>query len=96
MGSNYRFLTEWRVAGTVQEVRAVLGDAESLPRWWPSVYLSVVPIKDAAPDGTGTVVDLYTTGWLPYTLRWALTKVMAPSRRLRATSGTVRRDPIPS
>jgi hypothetical protein len=73
MGSDYRFLTVWRVAGTVQEVMAVLGDAESLPRWWPSVYLSVVPMRDAAPDGTGTVVDLHTKGWLPYTLRWALT-----------------------
>ena len=28
MGSDYRFLTVWRVAGTVQEVMAVLGDAE--------------------------------------------------------------------
>jgi len=73
MGNDYRFLTVWRVAGTVQEVMAVLGDAESLPRWWPSVYLSVVPVKDAAPDGTGMVVDLHTKGWLPYTLRWALT-----------------------
>jgi len=73
MGNDYRFLTVWRVAGTVHEVMAVLGDAESLPRWWPSVYLSVVPVKDAAPDGTGLVVDLHTKGWLPYTLRWALT-----------------------
>ena len=73
MGNDYWFLTVWRVAGTVQEVMAVLGDAESLPRWWPSVYLSVVPVKDAAPDGTGRVVDLHTKGWLPYTLRWALT-----------------------
>lgn len=73
MGSDYRFLTVWRVAGTVQEVMAVLSDDESLPRWWPSVYLSVVPVKDAAPDGTGRVVDLHTKGWLPYTLRWSLT-----------------------
>lgn len=73
MGSDYRFLTVWRVAGTVEEVQAVLGDAGALSRWWPSVYLSVVPVQDAAPDGTGTVVDLHTKGWLPYTLRWTLT-----------------------
>ncbi len=73
MGSDYRFRTVWRVAGTVPEVMAVLGDAEALPRWWPSVYLSVVPVKGAGPDGTGAVVDLHTKGWLPYTLRWALT-----------------------
>ena len=35
MGSDYRFLTVWRVAGTVDEVMDVLADAESLPRWWP-------------------------------------------------------------
>ena len=73
MGSDYRFLTVWRVAGSVDEVKAVLGDAASLPRWWPSVYLNVAPVDDGAPDGTGRVVDLYTKGWLPYTLRWALT-----------------------
>ncbi len=73
MDSDYRFLTIWRVAGTVEEVKAVLGDADSLPRWWPSVYLSVTHVKDAGPDGTGKVVDLFTKGWLPYTLRWALT-----------------------
>ena len=52
---------------------AVLGDADSLPRWWPSVYLSVVQVADAGPDGTGAVVELHTKGWLPYTLRWTLT-----------------------
>ncbi|SDP50917.1 Polyketide cyclase / dehydrase and lipid transport [Nakamurella panacisegetis] len=73
MSSDYRFLTFWRVGGTVQEVMAVLGDPQALPRWWPSVYLSVVEVSGAAPDGTGAVVDLHTKGWLPYTLRWALT-----------------------
>lgn len=73
MGSDYRFFTVWRVAGTVEEVKAVLGEAETLPRWWPSVYLSVHPVSEAGPDGTGAVVDLHTKGWLPYTLRWTLT-----------------------
>ena len=27
----------------IAEVKAVLGDGESLPRWWPAVYLDVVP-----------------------------------------------------
>jgi len=73
MGADYRFVTVWRVAGTVQEVTAVLGDADSLPRWWPSVYLGVVQVADAGPDGTGAAVELHTKGWLPYTLRWTLT-----------------------
>lgn len=73
MGGDYRFRTVWRVAGSVQEVMTVLGDADALSRWWPSVYLSVVPVRDAGPDGTGAIVDLHTKGWLPYTLRWRLT-----------------------
>ncbi len=70
--SDYEFLTEWRVAGTVEEVKAVLGDAEALPRWWPSVYLSVDQREAGGPGGAGRVVDLHTKGWLPYTLRWTL------------------------
>ena len=64
MPSNrYHFLTRWRVEGTIEEISEILNDAESLARWWPSVYLEVRKL----PDG---VVDLYTKGWLPYTLRW--------------------------
>ena len=71
-GSDYQFFTEWRVAGTVEEVKDVLGDAGSLPRWWPAVYLSVEERDHGAPDGVGRTVDLHTKGWLPYTLRWTL------------------------
>jgi len=72
MRNDYRFFTEWRVAGTIDEVKAVLGDATSLPRWWPSVYLSVDQVEEGGSDGLGRAVDLHTTGWLPYTLRWTL------------------------
>lgn len=72
MGSDYQFFTEWRVAGTVDEVKAVLGDAPSLPRWWPSVYLDVKEIEPGGEGGLGRTLDLYTKGWLPYTLRWTL------------------------
>ena len=70
--SDYEFFTEWRVAGTVEEVKAVLGDAESLARWWPSVYLSVDQREAGGEGGVGRVLDLHTKGWLPYTLRWTL------------------------
>ena len=72
MSTDYEFFTVWRVAGTVGEVKAVLGDADALPRWWPSVYLDVVPIEEGDEDGLGRTVDLHTKGWLPYTLRWRL------------------------
>ena len=68
----YRFLTTWRVAGTVAEVKAVLSDSAALTQWWPAVYLDVVPVAAGAPDGVGRTVELLTTGWLPYTLRWTL------------------------
>ena len=73
MASDYRLFTEWRVAGTIDEVKDILGDAPSLPQWWPSVYLSVDQIADGEPGGVGRTVDLHAKGWLPYTLRWTLT-----------------------
>jgi hypothetical protein len=64
---DYHFVTCWRVRATPDEVFAILTDAESLPRWWPSVYRRVQTI----PLGDGTkkrVLD--TQGWLPYRLHW--------------------------
>ncbi|MCZ2402057.1 SRPBCC family protein [Paenarthrobacter sp. Z7-10] len=71
--NEYQFLSVWRVPGTPREVVDVLGDPLTLPRWWPSVYLDVHQVLPGAADGNGRTVDLYTKGWLPYTLRWTLT-----------------------
>lgn len=68
--NDYHFITEWRVPGTTQEIYKTLADAESLTRWWPSVYLEVKEIEPGEESGIGMVVSLYTKGWLPYTLRW--------------------------
>ncbi|MEW6129006.1 MAG: SRPBCC family protein [Acidobacteriota bacterium] len=71
MASNdYQFITHWRVRGTINEVADILRKAEDLPRWWPSVYLDVKILEPGDAEGVGKVVDLYTKGWLPYTLRW--------------------------
>jgi hypothetical protein len=72
MSTDYEFRTQWRVAGTVDEVKAVLADAESLPVWWPAVYLSVREVDVGEAGGVGRVVELHTKGWLPYTLSWTL------------------------
>jgi hypothetical protein len=73
LSNEYHFITRWRVEGTREEVTGVLRDAADLPRWWPSVYLDVNVIKEGDANGVGRVVDLWTKGWLPYTLRWRFT-----------------------
>jgi len=68
--NEYHFVSRWRVEGSREEVAEVLGDAAGLARWWPSVYLGVRVLEPGDALGVGKVVDLYTKGWLPYTLRW--------------------------
>lgn len=73
MSSEYHFISRWRLDASADEVAAVLSDARDLPRWWPSVYLDVRIIDEGDARGIGRVVDLWTKGWLPYTLRWRFT-----------------------
>ncbi|MCA0458575.1 MAG: SRPBCC family protein [Chloroflexi bacterium] len=71
MASNeYHFITGWHVESTLDEVVDILGNGPDLTRWWPSVYLKVIQLEKGDENGIGAVVDLYTKGWLPYTLRW--------------------------
>ncbi|HTS43941.1 MAG TPA: SRPBCC family protein [Puia sp.] len=69
--ADYHFITHWRVKSSVEEVYDILADAPGLARWWPSVYLDVKVISPGDALGIGKVVELYTKGWLPYTLRWS-------------------------
>jgi len=71
--NEYHFITAWRIAATPEEISAVLGDAPDLARWWPSVYLTVTEVATGDERGVGKVVDLWTKGFLPYTLRWRFT-----------------------
>jgi hypothetical protein len=71
----YTFLTHWRFRAAAEEVFDILADGMGLARWWPSVYLKVQELKPAGPDGTGRVIDLWTKGFLPYTLRWNFTVI---------------------
>ncbi|MBK6933048.1 MAG: polyketide cyclase [Saprospirales bacterium] len=69
--AGYHFITNWRLPGTgCAKVYGVLEDVETLAAWWPSVYLDVRVREKGQPGGVGKVVELYTKGWLPYTLRW--------------------------
>jgi hypothetical protein len=71
--NDYHFVTTWRIEATPDEISAVLGDAAALPRWWPSVYLAVRVLEAGDEHGLGKVVELWTKGFLPYTLRWRFT-----------------------
>lgn len=73
--NEYHFVTTWQIPATPEEISAVLGDAEGLARWWPSVYLTVDVVEPGDALGVGKVVDLWTKGWLPYSLRWRFTVV---------------------
>ena len=68
--NEYHFVTNWKIKATCEEVYRTLEDIDALSTWWPSVYLDVKVLQRGAPGGVGKVVDLYTKGWLPYTLRW--------------------------
>ena len=68
--NDYVFISHWRVQSTKQEVCDVLDDAAALARWWPSVYLDVKVLDQGGEKGVGKIVELFTKGWLPYSLRW--------------------------
>jgi hypothetical protein len=71
--NDYHFITTWRVPATPAEISEILGDAAALSRWWPSVYLKVRVLEPGDERGLGKTVDLWTKGFLPYTLRWRFT-----------------------
>lgn len=73
--NSYHFITHWFAPGaTLEEVYAIISDAEALPLWWPSVYLGVELVNPGDPlTKIGRSYDLLTRGWLPYTLKWRLT-----------------------
>jgi hypothetical protein len=69
--ARYHFVTTWRVIGPIELAADILSDARDLPRWWPAVYLDVRIVEPGDVSGVGRLVELYTKGWLPYTLRWS-------------------------
>jgi hypothetical protein len=69
--NQYHFITEWRVKATCREVSDILEDASSLYKWWRAVLPGHFHKKTGDQNGVGKIVDLYTKGWLPYTIRWS-------------------------
>lgn len=71
MNNRYRFVTDWWIDGEITEVADIFKDVAGFAHWWPSVYLRIDEIEPGDADKVGCVVDLYTKGWLPYTLCWS-------------------------
>jgi hypothetical protein len=70
MSKSYHFITNWRIIANREDVYRTLEEVEGLKRWWRSVYLDLKVIEKGQKGGIGKVVELYTKGFLPYTLRW--------------------------
>ena len=66
----YEIVSRWYVPGAIDDVYAVLTDAEALPRWWPEAYAKVTVVADGAEDGVGRITDITTRGVLPYDVAW--------------------------
>lgn len=70
--SEFHFTTSWQITGsTKEEVSALLNKPETLPLWWPAVYLSIAKKNDEK----GSFYSMHTKGWLPYTIKWSLREV---------------------
>ena len=68
----FHLVSAWRVEAALDEINTILRDAQRLPDWWPSVYLSVDQVEPGDENGLGRLLDIHSRGWLPYTLRWRL------------------------
>ena len=84
MASNeYRFVTRWRVEGTVDEVYRILDNPVDYVRWWPAVWLRAEIVDAGDANGVGKLLRFTSRGRLPYALRWtARTVEKNPPRTL--------------
>jgi Polyketide cyclase / dehydrase and lipid transport len=68
--TEYQFVTKWEMPATPTEVYEIITDSQKLTTWWPAVYLDLKVLEKGEANGLNKLVELYTKGWLPYTLRW--------------------------
>jgi hypothetical protein len=68
--TEYQFVSCWLVDATPEVVYEIITDSARLTTWWPAVYLDLKVLEKGDANGKNKLVELYTKGWLPYTLRW--------------------------
>jgi Polyketide cyclase / dehydrase and lipid transport len=71
----YRFVTNWRVRASCEDVSDVLEDTDRISFWWPSVYRECAVVERGGEHALGRRVEVTTKGFLPYLLRWRYTVV---------------------
>ncbi len=82
--SDYHFITNWQVDATPTEVYEIISNSKNLTNWWGSVYLDLKVLEEGGEGGLSKLVELYTKGWLPYTLRWQFRVIrIAKPQRLK-------------
>jgi Polyketide cyclase / dehydrase and lipid transport len=87
----YEIESHWRVLGAIDDVYAVLTDAEALPRWWPEAYSRITVAAEGAEDGVGRITDITTRG-VPYDVTWRVevTEARRPELiRVRASGDVI-------
>jgi hypothetical protein len=87
--NTYRFVTQWQVEGSREEVYRIIEDAPGFVRWWPAVWLRVEVLEPGDAQGIGRVTRVVSKGWLPYILRWTARTVekVFPERIVVRASG---------
>ena len=88
MSRRLTYVTEWRLAATIEHVWDALVDVESWPRWWPYVR-EVQTLHRGATNDLGTVRRLQWSSRLPYgfALEVETTEVRMPTRLVGRASG---------
>ena len=69
-GHRYRFVTNWQVHASCEDVSDVLEDTDRISVWWPSVYRECAVVERGGEHALGRRVEVTTKGFLPYLLRW--------------------------
>ena len=87
--NEYHMESLWRVRATAEEVFDIIMKAEDLPRWWPSAFVSALPIQSGDDTGAAKVTRLVTRGFLPYRLVWHVVaeEVVRPTRLVNRVWG---------
>ncbi len=73
----FHIVTTWRITAAIDTVAAILTDAESLPRWWPEVYLSARITAPGDARNIGRKVAFESKGKLPYHIHWTAELIAA-------------------